>query len=143
MNGKSSWTIFCESINLTLFDKHVENTAIFCTDVYEVIHRSDRESVPHGGVLIAVKTSSKLNVIDDQSVIFDLGSYLFVKLNKLMLCVTAIYNPPHDSPYTLNGIIFENFLSEVNKQLNFRIVESNLNTTQWILCGDLNLTSVD
>ena len=23
------------------------------------------------------------------------------------------------------------------------MVESNLNTTQWILCGDLNLTSVD
>ena len=131
------------ALSETWLDNYVENTAVFCTDVYEVIHRSDRKTGPHGGVLIAVKTSSKLNVIVDQSVIFDFGSYLFVKLNSLMLCVTAIYNPPHDSHSTLNWIIFEKFLSEVNKRLNVRMVESNLNTTQWILCGDLNLTSVD
>ena len=80
-------------------DSHAENTAVFCSDVYEVIYRSDRKTGPQGGVLTAVKTSSKLNVIDDQSVVFDFGSYLFVKLNKLMLCVTAINNPPHDSLY--------------------------------------------
>ena len=61
----------------------------------------------------------------------------------LVLCVKAIYNPPHDSPYTLKGNIFEKFSSEVNKQLNVHMVKSNLNTTHWILCGDLNLTSVD
>ena len=60
-----------------------------------------------------------------------------------MLCVTAIYNPPHVSLHTLNGIIFENFLSELNKQLNVHMIESNLNTKHWISCGDLNLTSVD
>ena len=92
------------ALSETWFDTHVENTAVFCTDVYELIHRSDRKGGTHGGVLIAVKTSSKLNVIDDQSVIFDLGSYLLVKLNKLMLCVTAIYNPLHDSPSKRNCI---------------------------------------
>ena len=95
------------ALSETWLNKHVENTAVFSTDVYEVIHRSDTKTGPHVGVLIAVKTSFKLNVIDDQSVIFDFRSNLFVKLNNLMFCVTAIYNPPHDSPYTLNGIIFE------------------------------------
>ena len=51
--------------------------------------------------------------------------------------------PPHDSPHTLDGIINEKSLSEVSKELNVQMVESNLNTLHWILCGDLNLTSVD
>ena len=72
------------ALSETWLDKHIENTAVFCTDVYEVIHRSDRKTGPQGGVLIAVETSSKLNIIDDQSVIFYFGSYLFVKLNNLM-----------------------------------------------------------
>ena len=53
--------------------KHVENTAVFCTNVSEVTHLSDRKNGPHGGVLIAVKISLKLNVIDDQSVFLTLG----------------------------------------------------------------------
>ena len=60
-----------------------------------------------------------------------------------MLCITANYNPPHDSPDTLNGLIFEKFLGERNKQLKVHMVDSNKSTTLWILCGDLNLTSVD
>ena len=87
-----------------------------CTDVYEKFHSYDRKIGPHGGVLIAVKTSSKLNVMDAHSVIFDSGSNLFLKLNNLMLGVTAIYNPPHDSPHILNGIIFEKLLIEVKKK---------------------------
>ena len=123
--------------------KHAENTAVFCTDVYEVIHRSDRKTGPHGGVLIAVKTLFKINVIDDQSVFFNFGSYSFVKMNNLMVCVTAIYNPPHDINYTLSGNSNEKLLSEVNKQFNVHMVESNFNTKHWILRGDLNLTSGD
>ena len=34
-------------------------------------------------------------------------------------------------------------MSEVNKRLNVRMVESKLNAMQWILCGNLNLNSVD
>ena len=59
-----------------------------------------------------------------------------------MFCVTALYNPPHDSPYTLNGIMFEEVLSKVNKQRNVHMVESNLKTTNWIFCGDLNSTLI-
>ena len=89
------------------------------------MHLSDRKNEPHGGVLIAVKISLKLNNIDDQSVFFYFGSYLFVKLNNIMLCITANYNPPHDSPDTLNGLIFEKNLGERNKQLKVHMVDSN------------------
>ena len=60
-----------------------------------------------------------------------------------MLCVTAFHSSPYENPYTLYRIIFENLLGEVSKQLNVHMVESHLNTTLVILCGDLNLTSVD
>ena len=123
-------------------DKHVKITAVFCTDGFEVIHCSDRKTGPHGCVLFAVKISSKLSVIDDQSVIFDFGSDIFVKLNNITLCETAICNPRHGSFYTLNGIIIEIFFCKLSKQLNVLMVESNLNTTHWILCSDLNVSLV-
>ena len=55
-----------------------------------------------------------------------------------MLCLAAFYNQPLDSLYTLNGIKFENILSEMNKQLNFPMRQCNLNTTHWSLSGDLD-----
>ena len=59
------------ALSETWSDKQVESTAVFCTDVSEVIERSERKTGPHGVVLNAVATSSILNFINDQTVIFD------------------------------------------------------------------------
>ena len=64
------------ALSETWFDENVEKTAVFCTNVYEVIHRSERITGPHGGILVEVRTSFKLNLIDNQPVIFDFGKIM-------------------------------------------------------------------
>ena len=47
------------ALNELRLDKHVEKNAVNCTDVYEVVRRSDRKTGPHGRVLIYIKCNRR------------------------------------------------------------------------------------
>ena len=123
--------------NLTLswlwFSEDVCSSEFFDTSLGFDIHRNDRASDPHGGVLLAVKKDLELNNVKKSKSLELISGTIKTSQNKKMI-IGSYYRPPNRTD--------DDYLIKTKEEISSTLRKTNKNAV-FILGGDFNAPDIN